>query len=1834
MKRTMVSLVVMALFAILATPQVHADLLQGQRPAVPELKTSPETGSPLSTGGTSTAEQWKLPLEEPGTVPVQFCVTFTGSSDLTAALNGCSVTGWPDEDNYWTGVAGPGEVRLVPYKTYALSFSGDDIANAVAALSAVPLYLLLPDQHTTGDPARNYCVYMWNPQSGQWQKVCSSRTPQWDAGGVSSAVSVSFLIQVRPDLGSRPVIYGGAGAAAGEDQADDGWTRDEPPMNATTVIGDGEAVSLGAGTEADPAAMTLKWAVSLGRLWNGGSAGRLRLLASRLDTNAYSPRALAYAARSTDTNEVAVLMDLDDTNCISQIKVPHGLAAVDLLYGSALFSVADLLNVPSLVQKLTDTNQPDPVSEYLWTNFSAQAQAVLTNTNSTLPQLQSTLVQQFDQIIQAGPIYDAGRFAGVSLPGRTRRLLLLNPQGDALVRLNRFLLEDAYPVELARLLSYGFQVEFYVSWQVGSVDSLGFFTVPPNESGFVIWRVDPPDLTTNNWRLQEIRNGLTNGTTLQYGGASQTWTLTQGAGAEARIETRAVTITTGGGVTNRMETQEIKSGQGTACTRNAEVYQGFPWAYELVAVTNDPGGANLVTRFTYGSDTNNQESYEQVLGIVYPDGYWETRQYCTEANNSWRPYGSLLRAVHPWKDTPTGSPVNDCLVTDYEYPGGYPGYAPGGYLMTVWHDALRFGEDTNYFLSKYKSTVHGESLYLYDDDCGDSQTFTEWRALGSGDAGAGEVFITETYSPSAGRAGGQLRSKQTHTALLDSYDYEFGAWDSTNLVFTVSQDGSGLDLRQTIYQGIWPGCGPAGYLTLSVGASGQSIEPVNLVPGRSTKEVRIIQNGNLVAKEKYVYQDDQAGFALIEQTIYERDCLGHAINVFRIDPATRQQRVIYQADWTGGQQWPTDLKFSETDEKGVVTQYAYDWLKRLKTSARLGASAAGYPAQSAITNTLAYDPSGRTLTNTTSGGALCLRTVSLYDLCGRVTTQISPEGLVTAYSYTQTPQSGLKTTITSSSGATKVIQNYLDRRVASITGSAVTNVFTDYGQTGLGVAPPGTLLVPKNMTTNTLGWTNSLRWTAQATDPRYELAAEVSPGFQSANFVRKTYQFWTYPPLVGGVSETAFETGGTLAPDWQTVYDYDLFGQRTGEERYGPDADGWGTWTSGGDAATTERITTYTNFYQLDGQDSWFLVSEQWTYPYNSNATPALVERTRERLTGFTADELSETQKFDADTNQTTVTVSVDLANKKVTTVTSGPQSSLSAVQVAVNGLLQTESTPTVAAPTCHYYDNLGREIGVQDPLGNLTGTRYDTATGQVTATTNAQGLVSTMQYYPAGGTNAGLLKCTTGPTGKKTYYNYNGCGQLTHVWGDVPYPEKREYNQFGDQTALTTYRGGSQWTGPAWPTDTGPTADVTRWYYDEPTGLLTNKTDAAGQHVTFDYYNNHYPRTRLWARGAASTNLYCPNGDLVRIDYSDSSSVVLTNAAHPYLSRQARPEVAIDASGTNVLTYDSVGRVVSSACTGGLLGGITLTNHFDPVYGRDMFKVLGPGWSITNNYSYDAYGRLGSVSNGLYSAVYGYLPNSDLLQTTTCKSNTTTVLTTTRTWESGPRLRSVANTASGAVVTSHGYVYDALDRRQSAVLGDGSHWQYTYNDRNELIAARRFWSDWSPLAGQQSAYAYDNLGNRTSASSGGDTNGANLRQTAYTVNALNQYTAITTPGYQAILGAAIATNTVGVTNTLTGAGGLADRKGEYFHRELSIANTNAPLWQTVSATSGGTTTNGGLLFPASNQTLTYDLDGNLSFDGIWTYQWDCENRLAAMSMTNVAGVANSNRLRLEFAYD
>ena len=82
------------------------------------------------------------------------------------------------------------------------------------------------------------------------------------------------------------------------------------------------------------------------------------------------------------------------------------------------------------------------------------------------------------------------------------------------------------------------------------------------------------------------------------------------------------------------------------------------------------------------------------------------------------------------------------------------------------------------------------------------------------------------------------------------------------------------------------------------------------------------------------------------------------------------------------------------------------------------------------------------------------------------------------------------------------------------------------------------------------------------------------------------------------------------------------------------------------------------------------------------------------------------------------------------------------------------------------------------------------------------------------------------------------------------------------------------------------------------------------------------------------------------------------------------------------------------------------------------------------------------------------------------------------------------------------------------------------------------------------------------------------------------------------------------------------------------MANGGGPLWQEVTNTGGAATITGGLVFPANSQTLLYDVDGNLTFDGVWNYTWDAGNRLTEMTMTNISGIAPSNRLRLDFGYD
>ena len=116
--------------------------------------------------------------------------------------------------------------------------------------------------------------------------------------------------------------------------------------------------------------------------------------------------------------------------------------------------------------------------------------------------------------------------------------------------------------------------------------------------------------------------------------------------------------------------------------------------------------------------------------------------------------------------------------------------------------------------------------------------------------------------------------------------------------------------------------------------------------------------------------------------------------------------------------------------------------------------------------------------------------------------------------------------------------------------------------------------------------------------------------------------------------------------------------------------------------------------------------------------------------------------------------------------------------------------------------------------------------------------------------------------------------------------------------------------------------------------------------------------------------------------------------------------------------------------------------------------------------------------------------------------------------------------------------------------LADGSYWLYRYDSLGQVTSGKHYWSNGSPIPGQQFEYGFDDIGNRTNTKAGGDAGGANLRSATYTANYLNQYSQRTVPGSFDVLGLATAGNAV----TVNGAG-TDYRRGEYFQKSVSVSN-------------------------------------------------------------------------------
>ncbi|MGN0857149.1 MAG: hypothetical protein ACI4QJ_07100 [Candidatus Spyradenecus sp.] len=385
------------------------------------------------------------------------------------------------------------------------------------------------------------------------------------------------------------------------------------------------------------------------------------------------------------------------------------------------------------------------------------------------------------------------------------------------------------------------------------------------------------------------------------------------------------------------------------------------------------------------------------------------------------------------------------------------------------------------------------------------------------------------------------------------------------------------------------------------------------------------------------------------------------------------------------------------------------------------------------------------------------------------------------------------------------------------------------------------------------------------------------------------------------------------------------------------------------------------------------------------------------------------------------------------------------------------ESVDSACVTNRFEYDALDRRVATLDGRNNRTVSAYD-AKDNLVSTTDAVGAVTAYAYDVMGQTVA-----VTNALGNVTSYEYDLHGNRTYE-GGATYPVRYTYDVFGNKTSMTTYRNEASGIG-----------DTTTWTYDEASGVLLAKTYADGQGLTYSYTNDGRLATRTNARNIVTAYAYDGWGQLLSVDYADTTPDI----AYVY-DAMGRQTSATDAVGTTTFTYDALGQLTSEQVSG--LYSKTLTRHYD-AFGRNV------GYSVDGDrkqsISYDAAtGRI-AESDGF---AWEYLPGTNLKSTLTYPNGLTAA------WSYEPvrdLLTQVANAQpDGTVISSYTYTNDLLGRRISK-----NDEQYGYNIRDELIAA------------DEVSYTYDDIGNRTTAE--GKT---------YTANNLNQYTAIDdfTPEYDA----------------------------------------------------------------------------------------------------------------------
>jgi RHS repeat-associated protein len=531
-----------------------------------------------------------------------------------------------------------------------------------------------------------------------------------------------------------------------------------------------------------------------------------------------------------------------------------------------------------------------------------------------------------------------------------------------------------------------------------------------------------------------------------------------------------------------------------------------------------------------------------------------------------------------------------------------------------------------------------------------------------------------------------------------------------------------------------------------------------------------------------------------------------------------------------------------------------------------------------------------------------------------------------------------------------------------------------------------------------------------------------------------------------------------------------------------------------------------------------------------------------------------------------------------------------------------TNTIDSAGSSTTNWFNNQGLVSAVSNAFGQVKGQIFDSY-DRATTVVDANAVTVTMTYdnlrrpltrtYPDTGVerfgySAAGVTAYTNQLGLTNFFTYDAAGRKT--WETNANLEKTQfqYNPAGDLTNLVD-----------------GALHATSWKFDIY-GRLTNKVDNLGNNLFFYGYDadNRLTNRNSAAKGT-TTYRYDPVGNLTNVVYPVNAALVLS---YDVLNRLTN---MVDALGVTRYTYDAAGQMLSE---GGLWTDDTVSFTYNNRLrtGLSMLQPDSSAWSQT--YGYDGARRLTSVASPAGSFSYSYDATRHQLVNKLLLPNGAYI---TNTFDNVARMLSTALKNSGnTALNSHTYGYNVGNQRIALTNFAGDYRQYTYDKIGQLKTALGSESGGTARLLEQMGYSYDaadNLSYRTN----------NALVDTFNVNTLNELSTVTHSGTLTVAGT---TTTNATTVTVNGSAANRYNDATFALGGFTVVNGNNTFTAGAQDALGRVDTNTITVNLPTTVTCVYDLNGNLTSDGTRGFDYDDENQLIRITVTN--------SWKTEFAYD